>query len=377
MKNLQFQNKKYRIMLVGDPHCRPEDDTKHEQDVIKDYLSLQYAALEAAEPDLVVLMGDNAGGNTPEEVRETLLRITQPYVQTDTPFTFILGNHDLQYAGMDLKTLYRIYASLPGIIMPEDITDFGDFRLSVRDPETGDSALELLCVYSGSNAEARDYSVYDYVQPEQLRWIKATTEETTRRCGHVPTVVFQHIPVPEEYALLKESAPFVMLGGGVAGQNETRGKFFTKRKGVEGYFGEAPCSPGYNSKEFEVFKETGSVFAAFFGHDHLNDFVGMHDGIILGQCKTASFNVYGDGLRQGVRILDFRQDAPFVLDTHMLRYRDLLGKKCRSLSGSIAVLHDKTSMKLHAFGRVGIAAAVIALPPAIIRAAKQYRNKRK
>lgn len=364
-------------MLVGDPHCRPEDDTKQEQAILKDYLSLQYAAIEAAKPDLAVLMGDNAGGNTLEEVQKTLLRITQPYVQTNTPFTFILGNHDLQYAGADLKSLYGIYAALPGIVLPEEITEHGDFKLSVQNPGTGDPALELLCVYSGSDGEARDYSVYDYVHPEQLRWIKDTTDETTRRCGHVPTVVFQHIPVPEEYALLKESAPFVMLGGGVAGQNETRGKFFIKKKGVEGYFGEAPCSPGYNSKEFETLKETGSVFAAFFGHDHLNDFVGMHDGIILGQCKTASFNVYGDGLRQGVRILDFRQDAPFVLNTHMLYYRDLLGKECQSLHGSIAVLHDKTSMKLHAFGRVGIAAAVLALPPAVFQAVKRHKNKRK
>ena len=374
MKNLEFQNKKFRVMLVGDPHCKSADETPEEQAVIKDYLSLQYAALEAAKPDLVVLMGDNASGKDPEDLKKTLLRITAPYAETNTPFTFILGNHDLQYAFLDRESLYEIYASLPGIVLPEDVNAWGDFRIPVLDPATKAPALELFCIYSGSGGEAKDYSVYAHVQPGQLDWIRETAAQTTRQFGHVPTVVLQHIPVPEEYALLEERSPLVMLGEGVTGQNETLGKFFRKKKGVEGYFGEAPCAPGFNSGEFEVFKETGSIFAAFFGHDHLNDFVGMYDGIIMGQCKTASFNVYGDGLRQGVRLLDFNLDAPFVLHTEMLGYRDLLGKTCRSLHGSIAVLHDKTSMKLHALGRVGIAAAALALPASAIYALRRRRK---
>ena len=168
-----------------------------------------------------------------------------------------------------------------------------------------------------------------------------------------------------------------MFGDGVKGQNEQTGKFFTKKKDVAGYLGEAPCTPARSSGEFEALKETGSVFAAFFGHDHLNDFVGTYNGILMGQCKTASFNVYGDGLRQGVRILDFKADAPFTLETHMRTYRELLGNRCHSLHGSIAVLHDKTSMKLHQLGGLAAAAALVAVPALLLKRMRKRMQERK
>lgn len=377
MDNLRFQNGSFRVMLVGDPHCEATDDTPRAAAVIKDYLALQYAALEQAKPDLVVLMGDNASGDTPEEIKKTLLRITRPYVDLGVPFTFILGNHDLQYANSSLEALYVIYRELPGILMPDDVNEFGDFDLHVRGSESDDTKLELAFLYSGSSPEAGEYSYYDAVHPEQTRQLKNRLEAYGAANGRIPAVVFQHIPVPEEFALLNERSVLCMFGGGVKGQNEQAGKFYTIKKGVEGYLGEAPCTPARSSGEFNAWKETGSVFAAFFGHDHLNDFVGMHDGIILGQCKTASFNVYGDGLRQGVRIVDFCENAPFTLNTHMLTYRELLGKSCNSLHGSIAVLHDKTSMKLHQLAKCGAVCAVLTLPVMGIRHAVKKRRSRR
>ena len=151
MEKLQFQNGRFRVMLVGDPHCSPADESPQDLAILKDYLALQYAALESEKPDLVVLMGDNAEGGTIADVHKTLLRITKPYADAGVPFTFILGNHDLQYANASLEELYAVYRSLPGILMPEDISRYGDFDLPVVDPATGKTRLELLFVYSGSS----------------------------------------------------------------------------------------------------------------------------------------------------------------------------------------------------------------------------------
>ena len=365
-------------MLVGDPHCSPADETPEDRAVIKDYLALQYAALESESPDLVVLMGDNAEGTSLDDVQKTLLRITRPYVDAGVPFTFILGNHDLQYAnGATLPELYEIYRGLPGVVLPADISEWGDFDIPVTHPDTGETLLDLLFVYSGSSPAAGEYSYYDKVKPEQNEWIKSRLAARGATQGRIPSVLLQHIPLPEEFELLNERSILCMFGDGVKGQNEQSGKFYTKKKGVEGYLGEAPCTPARSSGEFEALKETGSVFAAFFGHDHLNDFVGMYDGVIMGQCKTASFNVYGDGLRQGVRILDFKADAPFTLETHMRTYRELLGNDCNSLHGSIAVLHDKTSMKLHQLGGLAAVAAALAVPALLLKGVRTIRRKRK
>ena len=367
-QKLTFNNKKFKIMLVGDPHCKPEDENKHDIDIIKDYLSLQYAAIEREHPDLVILMGDNAGGITGEEIYKTLLRITKPYADTKTPFAFILGNHDLEWGEVtDLNVLYGIYKKLPCCVLPDSYTAYGDYDLKICGADGQTPKLHLLFVYSGSNAPKEDYGHYDHVKPEQNQWIKDACGALKQQYGRVPAVLVQHMPVQEEFALLKQTSFLSMLADGVYGQNEQRGKFYRKNRNTTGYLGEAPCPAAYNSGEFEAIKETGSIFALFFGHDHMNDFIGMHDGILMGQCKLASFNAYGDGLMQGVRILEFDEDSPFCMDTRMLYYRDLFGDECRSISGTLKWLHDRTSVKLEVTGKVLAGLAAVSLPLVLLK----------
>ena len=46
MKNsLKFENNKFRVMLVGDPHESYRNSTEKQKAVIKDYLNFQYAAI--------------------------------------------------------------------------------------------------------------------------------------------------------------------------------------------------------------------------------------------------------------------------------------------------------------------------------------------
>ena len=361
---LRFHNGRFRVMLAGDPHANPADKTPREKNIWKDYLELQYAALEAAKPDLAVLMGDNANGTDLFSLEKSLFRIAKPYADRGVPFTFVLGNHDLQEDFTTLENVYGIYRSLPGCLLPEDRTAFGDFTLPVLSENGDAAALNLICMYSGGSVLKDKGSYYDWPYPGQIAWLKNTLKE---RAG-TPAVLFQHIPLPEEFGLLNERTALSMAGRGVLGQNEQKGRFFTLKKGVEGYLGEAPCAPAVNAGEFEAIEASGDLFAAFFGHDHMNDFCGMYDGLVMGQCQSASFNVYGDGTRQGVRILDFTEAAPYTLETRMLRYRELISPKSRSVRGSVAVLHDRTSIKLHVLGGAAAAAAAIALPAALIGA---------
>ena len=363
---LQFHNKKFKIMLVGDPHCSPRDESERDESILKDYLALQYAALRREKPDMVVLLGDNANGETPQELQKAILRCTKPYEDLQIPFSFILGNHDLESAVSDIPSHYAYYSALPHCLLPAEYTEYGDYRLTVMNTAGTAPALSLLHVYSGSRGDDRDYSYYAHVKPEQNRWIKETCEETSRAYGPVPAVLFQHIPMPEEFELVRESGAMCMLADGVLGQNEEKGKFYRIRKTTEGYLGEAPCVPAVNSGEFEAVKQTNTVFAAFYGHDHMNDFIGSVDGVIMGQSKLASFNAYGDGLRQGVRILEFHEDDPFHLKTRMVYYRDLIGTDCRSIHGTLKVFHDRQSVKLETSAKVlGVLSALI-LPPVLL-----------
>ena len=360
LEPLRFTENRFKIALVGDPHFTPYDP----DDRVKDYLSLQYAMIRQEKPDLVVLMGDNVDGKTPEEVRKALLQITKPYADANTPFTFILGNHDLQYSSLSLKEEYEIYASLPCCILPEDFDEYGDFLVCVLGKNDA-PALALHHVYSGAAGKTRDYSYYDHVSVEQIDHLVSRQNALNEKYGVVPSVVFQHICVQEEFDFLNQRSALCMLGSGVTGQDEKKGSFYTLKKGVDGYLGEAPCPTAVPNDEFKVVRSTPGIFAMFFGHDHMNDFVGMTDGIILGQVKLSSFNAYGDGLMQGVRILEFEEDKPFTVRTRMFRYRDVFSDDCRSIHGTLKTRRDRTSVKIETALKVLPFLAPLLLPAAI------------
>ena len=72
----------------------------------------------------------------------------------------------------------------------------------------------------------------------------------------------------------------------------------------------------------------------------MNDFCGKVDGIILGQCKCSGFHIYGDGLKQGVRMITLDENEPRKLETKMHYYRDYFGVKCNSIKG-LNLFHDR------------------------------------
>lgn len=354
-------------MLVGDPHCEPDDTSASDNARIKDYLSFQYAAIEKEKPDLVILMGDNASGENAEAFDKTLRRITKPYADSGTPFSFILGNHDLQRGVTDLTAQYEIYRALPYCYMPEKTDPYGDFSFYVYNTDGTAPALEILNIYSGSGADEKDYGAYAHVTKPQNDWIRSTCAKTAAAYGRVPAVLFQHIPVQEEFELLQKTSFLSMLTDGVTGQNEKQGDFYRLKSSTKGYMGEAPCTAAFNSGEFEAIKNTNTIFAMFFGHDHMNDFTGMYDGIFMGQCKLASFNAYGDGLMQGVRILEFDENKPFHLDTRMVYYRDIFGDVCRSIHGAAKRLRDRTSVKLETSIKIFAGVSGVILPAVLLR----------
>lgn len=368
MENLlKFKNNNFRIMIVGDPHEKPGSDSKKDAAILEDYLRLQYEAVKRIKPDLVVLMGDNASGKDESEIEMTLLRMTKPYLDNNIPFAFILGNHDLQGNIKDINIMYDIYRKIPGCLLPDEdkVNSFGDYNLTIQSENCSNDAFNLWFIYSGDAAEKQYCSTYDFVKDEQLEWYKNKAEELKSKNGKiVKSVLFQHIPVPEVFNFLDRKTALSFWTDATEGLGYKKNEYYALKKDgtVEGYMGEVPCSPEYNNGEFQVWKDTGDIVAAFFGHDHMNDFIGMTDGIILGQCKTSGFTVYGDGLMQGVRVLDINEKSPENIKTEMVYYRDYFGDKCASIEGSEKKLRDRTSVQLEAGLKVLGTTAALSLP---------------
>ena len=271
------------------------------------------------------------------------------------PYALVFGNHDPDCA-VPLARQLELYREEYGNFYITDtpgLTGCGNCLVSVKSEDGTRDALNLWFADSGNRCPDETLSYYDWLKPDQIAWYRETEAAARAKNGGktVPAVWFMHIPVPEERLLVRDARWFE-LPFSVVGFGSRKGRHMVKRRGVKGYLGEDPACAEVNSGIFAAWKEAGDVFAAVFGHDHMNDFASPVEGITLCQCKTASFHVYTDGCNGGVRLLTFTEDDPRAFTTRMVRFKKELGLKAASLGPIQRHFTDKQIINIHVFSAV-------------------------
>ncbi len=305
------------ILIIADTQ-----DTASPQRAMLDLID---AALERCAPDLVILLGDNIHGPSVhgiEEMEKAVGAVLEPIVSRGIPFALVFGNHD-EECGISNEEQLRFYRTFPGCLTTdaEDLPGCGNSFLVVENKAHPDSPAVLFFLDSGNKSP--DGAGYGSVSAEQSLWMAGEFQRIREEHPGAVPYVFQHIPVPRVYDLL-ESVPF-----GTPGAFTQYGKglfrWYRVREGAlrAGRFGEAPCASEYDTGEFEVWTQMG-VRAAFFGHDHLNDYEGTVEGVDLIATAGAGFYMYGRGDEHGVRLLTLKAEDVADYTTGMLYYRDLV-----------------------------------------------------
>ncbi len=376
---LRFKDGKFKIMLVGDLHERYDMKADNGMNKVEDMHALLTKAVEELKPDLVVYLGDNAEADTEMEMRSVISRIVYPVTVKDIPFAVVYGNHDRE-CEISLKDQTRLYNEYENCFMfnaDDTISGYGNYNLLVKSSDGEKDILNLWFIDSNNLAENQELSYYDWVHEDQIEWYKNTALKLKEENGGkvIPALLFQHIPVPEEYELLREAKPHEKMDS-VPGHGKWSGKNYVLKECVEGYMGEGPCSPCVNSGQFTAWKEIGDIMGAFFGHDHMNDFAGYVDGIMLAQCKTAGFRPYTDGCRSGVRLITMDENNLENIDTRMYHFKQF-GLKSKSLSPYMQNVTDRQDAKLKVAGAViGTAAAVTTAAVAVAAVNKNIKSKK-
>ncbi len=357
---LKFNNGKFKILLFGDIHEHYDYKTNLR---FKDMQKLMNAALDEFKPDLCVFLGDNCNtdliAETPDAFREMVADLVKPITSRGIPVASVLGNHEHDHGHED--EIAAIYNSLKNVIMrndaPAEITGNANFKELIYSSDGEKPVFCLWFIDSNNCHEDRSISHYDFVHTDQIEWFEAESAKLKElNSGKpMPSFVFQHTPVPEEYELLRK-AKFWELPVSVKGYNSHSGTRYVGKKGVEGYVGEGPCSPDVNNGQFASWKKVGGILGAFFGHDHLNDFSGTYDGIFMAQHKTAGFRAYTDGCKSCVRLVTIDENNPEKF-THQLKRFKEFGLKCECLGPVMRTLSDRQSITLHILGYIGLALA--------------------
>ena len=319
-QKLTFKNGQFKIMQIADAQELPA--------VSPDTVRLINMAIAAERPDLIVLTGDQIYGIHPRlwgngsetRVNKVLTKLLAPVRAAGVPFAVTFGNHDAE-SGVPNARQARLYAELPGYLAGERRCDAdpGTFRL----PIFNKNGEEAFCVYAFDTHGSSLGGEKSGITQAQLDWFRATRENKK-----TPALVFQHIPAPEYYNVIKKENKRVR--GAVEAFGRHKGAFYSLPPALRdagGFLGEAPSVLVEDAGEFATLHADGSVLAIAAGHDHNNSFVADYRGVKLIYTQGASFHVYGPHLNRGVRIFTLNESEPGAFTTYTRTWRSLTNEK--------------------------------------------------
>jgi hypothetical protein len=270
------ENGTFKIVQFTDSHLKVENKVRCDS-VINTITSV----INAEKPDLVVLTGDIA---TSEDVKTAWAAVTKPMRDAGIPWAAVFGNHDFEH-GFTNKQIMEYLQTLPYNLSengPENIHGSGNYILEVKGKK-GDRAEALLYFFDSnaytSEEKNEELGHYDWIKFNQVQWYREQSKKLTKKNNGrpYPALAFFHIPLPE-YTVVQE----MLLTVGDREENVS--------------------SPKINSGMFNAMLESGDIMAAFCGHDHNNNYIGVWNKIALAYgCKTGR-DSYGK-LDKGGRVI--------------------------------------------------------------------------
>lgn len=333
---LQFgADGKFRILHLTDIHeVDPEmDDDENRQIPLNrsaETVNVIRRCVELAKPDLVVFGGDNISGYwqefTYDYMYKTIKKIVEPIAEKNIPLAIVFGNHDAEaedtcpcLAKENQISIYAEYENFRSTMNDEDVHGCANCSLPILSSDGKRTAWNVWCIDSNDYFRDEQYRVvenmgYGFVHDDQIEWYERKARQLKEENGGkpVPAILFQHIAVLQEYDRLTEVAEKI------SGAVEHDGKYYVAQDGVfiDGEMNEAPCPPKENRKQFESWKRTGDIVAAFFGHDHVNTFTMNIDGINLVQSPGAGYHSYGK--KRGGRLIVLDENKPDTYESEII-----------------------------------------------------------
>ena len=333
---------KFKIMQIADTQEIPA--------VSPDTLSLINNALDREKPDLVIFTGDQIKGYSkkfkkdPAIIESTIDILVEPIAKRNIPFMVTYGNHDAQ-CGVDNRGQYKFYAKYDNFISGNlrNANDVGTADIQIYSSTEDKPVFELYII--DSHGKAKDGAGYAPVDKEQIKWYISRREQLKAENGdYLPSLVFQHIPVPEFFDVIKKVPKGTKGAVPAYGAHENEYFVLNDETVAEGGFMlESPASPDVNTGEFEAMSEKGDVLGIYVGHDHNNSFVVKYKGVDLGYTQGAGFNVYGPGENRGVRIFELDETAPREYKTYTATFKELCGTKIKTPVKEFIYKHAPTS----------------------------------
>ena len=273
----------FKILMFTDLHLATLDK---KQPLSDRKLSLDWMIknIQREKPDLVLFGGDNVTSSFNRLRTHQLARI---FEKLGVYWGGVLGNHEGDNPlSIRRSTMTNIFASYDHCIMRRGLEDVdGDCNYVIRILNSDGSLKQaVFCFDSFDEMSAEDIEKLglnsadkpaDFIKQPQIDWYTSQVKATKEKYGKCPSFALLHIPLTQyKDALAKVNAGELQFLWGE--QHE--------RSGV--------CCAGYDSGLFDAIKQSGCTTHVFCGHDHVNTFGVLYDGIVLSYIEPSGYGAY-------------------------------------------------------------------------------------
>ena len=210
-------------------------------------------AVQRAKADLIVVTGDSWSGNQKPGGEDRMREVVAKFAAWKTPWAYAWGNHDrLIHPEEGHKALTEAHNSLY-----RGGATAGNYVIDVVDKHE-----HRFCQLLFLNSED------DGLGASQQAWMKTLAEDTAKTGEpQPPRFAFFHIPI-KQYAEIWDT------------------------HAASGLKGEPPCLGNEDGTSLAYLKMLG-VRACFCGHDHVNNYSGVIDGVDLVYGRATGLGSYG------------------------------------------------------------------------------------
>ncbi len=289
----------FKVLMFTDMHLKGDKELDNKT------VTYMVNNIKSHNPDLVILGGDNVtyGFNKKRNVQ-----LAELFENLGVYWATVLGNHEGDgFLSYDRAKVIELFSDYEHCLVRKGLADVdGNGNCTINILNSDDTLKEVFFLmdtgdYMTDESKA-EYGVtdtddvYDGVKKSQVQWYKDKHDAIESEYGEFKSVTVVHIPL---YQAEKEYKDGDFLYG-------------EKREGV--------CESGFDAGLFDAMKEKGSAQAVYFGHDHVNNFGVMCDGILLSYMQPSGYAAYNMGSKfdapesewiQGCTILNIKEDGTY------------------------------------------------------------------
>lgn len=280
--------------------------------------------IEQTQPDLITMTGDQTWTAMQKQSAKHLVAFMDSF---KIPWAPVFGNHDGEgnadknwLADQYMSSEYCLFKKGPNniggvgnyiinimegdkIIQSLIMMDSGQGRSYPEDPDQTNPIYmyadeldggEYVLNADGTRKQAQVGTDYEFISETQVEWYKwAINGATAANGGETPeSIAFFHIALPEYY--------YAYLQWKESGYDASMG-FGEKREQV--------CCPKVNTGLFAAMQELGSTKNVVVGHDHINTYSVLYEGIRLTYGLKTGDRCYRDEDLNGGTLLTISQDG--------------------------------------------------------------------